>query len=479
MGKGISRRQFLDTSGRTIAGLTAGLSLASAATSARGQAKPVSKNEKIVLGLIGCGGMGRYKVGVNMMSIPGVEVAALCDVDERQPDQQYGPAGPTGLRPWIEEKYGRKPDFYVNYHELLERKDIDAVVVATCDHWHALAAIHACMAEKDVYVEKPCCHNIHEGRLMVKAARKYNRIVQVGMQQRSSEMFQKAVAFVKSGALGDMAYTRTWKVQNFAPGGIGTGEDGQPPAEFHYDRWLGPAPLRPYNSNRAHYNWRWFYDYGCTLVGDWNVHLQDIVHWALDCYSPLSVVATGGKYVLQDNRDTPDTMDVTYEFQRPNGKKFVQTFSFTFCCGTPIQGHDYGIQFFGENGSLFVNRSGYESFPDSRGARDAEGKRIRVNRMDKVEGKEADESVPHQAHAENFIKAVRSRKKEDLNVDIETGYMTAAACHLGNISYKLGGKKIWWNPKDEIIVDKDGKPDKEANVLLTRDYRKPYTLPEI
>jgi predicted dehydrogenase len=305
--------------------------------------------------------------------------------------------------------------------------------------------------------------------------------VQVGMQQRSAPHFQKAVKLIQDGLLGDIAYTRTWRVQNHAPDWIGMGGDPMPKG-MDYNMWLGPAPKVEYNSNRCHYNWRWFYDYGCTLVGDWNVHLQDIVHWATGTYSPISVVATGGKNILKDNRDTPDTLNVSYDFQRPDGKKFVQTFTFTFCCGSPLQDHPYGIQFFSENGSMFIDReNGYESFPDTKGAHDAQGNRIRVDRMEKVSGKTDDPAYPHQAHAENFIACVRSRKREDLHVDIETGFMTAAACHLGNISYKLGGRKIWWDADKQIITHQDGTPDDEANVHLSKPqgYRAPFTLPEV
>jgi predicted dehydrogenase len=242
-------------------------------------------------------------------------------------------------------------------------------------------------------------------------------------------------------------------------------------------RTARPRPKRPFNPNRFHYTWRWFYDYGCTLVGDWNVHLQDIVHWAMDTYAPLSVSSTGGKYLLKDNRETPDTMEATYEFETPSGQKFCQMFSYTFCCNTPMNGKPYGIQFFGSNGSVLVDREGWETFPDTRGVPDPDnpGKKIRVPRMEKIT-KPGEDS--HIAHAINFLDALKSRKKEDLKCDIEIGYKTAAACHLANMSYKLG-RKLFWDGDRGICIRQDGKPDAEANVLLTKEYRAPYTLPKV
>lgn len=312
---------------------------------------------------------------------------------------------------------------------------------------------------------------------MVNAARKYRRIVQVGMQQRSGEHFKKAVELVKSGVLGDISYTRSWNVGNIAPDGIGNPPDGDAPPGVDYDMWLGPAPKRPFNRNRFHSSFRWFFDYAGGMVGDWNVHVQDIVHWAMGVHAPLSVSAVGGKYVLRDNRDTPDTLEISYEFATPAGRRFMQTYSMAFCCGTTFNGHGYGTQFFGTNGSLFIDRSGFEVYPDQKEAPDPNdaSKKIQVPRMDKVTSGGSDQHWPH---VQNFIQCVKSRKVEDLAVDIEVGHNTAAACHLGNISYKLG-RRIYWDAGKEICTDKDGRPDREANKLMTREYRKPYTLPKV
>lgn len=466
MAQRISRRTFLNTSRRVAVGTATGLALGRAAWAQAGSSS-VSPHEKLVVGLIGCGGMGGYNLD-DFMRLDEVAVAAVCDVDA-------GRMRATADR--VEKKYQKRPKECKDFRELIDYEDIDIVIIGTPDHWHAIPMIYACMAGKDVYVEKPISHNIHEGRMMVKAARRYNRIVQVGMQQRSGDHFKKAVELVQSGALGDISYTRTWNLSNIAPDGMGNPPDSDPPAGVDYDMWLGPAPKRPFNPNRFHERFRWFHDYANGMLGDWNVHVQDIVHWAMNVDAPLSVSAVGGKYVLRDNRDTPDTLEVSYEFETPAGRKFVQTYSMSFGCGTSFNGHGYGTQFFGSNGSLFVDRGGYEVYPDMKEAPDPRdpAKKIQVPRTEKVTGGGSDQHWPH---VQNFIQCVKSRKAEDLAVDIEVGHKTATACHLGTISLKLG-RRIHWDGKREICVDREGRPDAEANRLLTRDYRAPYTLPQV
>jgi len=468
MGEQISRREFLDSSSRTVAGVAAGLAVGGLATAARGQPRPaaVSPNEKVVVGLIGCGGMGNYNLD-DFMRAEEVAVAAVCDVDASHLKSTADK---------VEKKYGKRPKEHKDFRRLIDMKDIDVVIIGTPDHWHAIPMIYACMAGKDVYVEKPVSHNIAEGRAMVNAARKYRRIVQVGMQQRSGEHFQKAVELVRSGVLGDISYTRTWNLSNEAPDGKGNPPDSDPPPGVDYDFWLGPAPKRRFNPNRFHHNFRWFFDYAAGMVGDWNVHVQDVVHWAMGVDAPVSVSAVGGKYVLRDNRDTPDTLDITYDFVTPAGKRFIQTYSLSFGCATPFNGHGYGTQFFGSNGSLFVDRGGWEIIPDTKEAPDPNDpkKKTQVPRTEKLSGGGSDQHWPH---VQNFLACVKSRKVEDLAVDIEVGHKTAAACHLGNIAWKVG-KRIYWDAKREIITDKDGRPDREANKLLTREYRAPYTLPK-
>jgi predicted dehydrogenase len=340
----------------------------------------------------------------------------------------------------------------------------------------------ACQAGKDIYVEKPCSHTIHEGRAMVDAARRYNRIVQVGQQQRSDPHFIEAMRYLHSGKpLGRIVRTLTLNYDNETPDGMGMG-GSKPPDRISakdYDMWLGPAPKRPFNSNRFHNKWRWFFDYASGMVGDWNVHIQDIVHWGMKVDAPKSVFAVGRK-TLPDNRDTPDMIDILYEYEGPDGP-----FTQNYVMGKTYQRGQYpqffGTEFFGADGALFINRFFWEV--------KAEMNRKRVPDPDQP-GKEKDEWVPRikpfkkggyddgKHHVANFLDCVRSRKVEDLHCDIETGHHIAAACHLGNIAWHVG-RKIWWDAEKEIVLQQDGTPDKEANRYLTKEYRKGYELPKV
>ncbi len=449
MNEDLSRREFLGASGRLAGGAAAWSALHPAIRTARGG--PVAANEKLVVALIGCGGMGNADL-IDFMRAPEVSVAALCDVDD-------GHLNATADR--VEKKSGSRPKTTRDYREVLDNKDVDAVIIGTPDHWHAIPFIAACMAGKDVYCEKPVAHNILEGRAMVNAARRYDRVSQVGTQQRSGAHFQQAVKLVQEGKLGRVSMTRTWNFSNETPNGIGKPADlPRAPEGVDYDRWLGPAPERPFNPARFHHNFRWFFDYASGMIGDWNVHLQDIIHWGMEVTAPRSVQAAGGKFVIDDLRDTPDTMIVTYEFDGPKGP-FVQMYEMRKGNALGIGGDaGHGMQFHGTDATLYVDRGGFKLIP--------EGERVAA-----VTGETSDQHWPH---VQNFLSCVKSRQR--CVCDIETGHTSTVVCHLGNIALKVG-RKIYWNAADEQVIDKAGRPDDVANALLGRHYRKGYELPKV
>lgn len=458
-----SRRRFLQQSGTAAAAAAALHSVHSMVSAAR----PLAANEELVVGLIGCGGMGRANLR-DFLRVPGVKVGALCDVDSRHiEDAERDIANVRNRQNAQVEKYTTHKDF----RELLDKKDIDCVIVATPDHWHALATIYACMAGKDVYCEKPISHNIVEGRMMVNAVKRYKRVCQIGTQQRSGAHFQRAIELVQNGAIGEVYMTRTWNLSNEHPDGIGNPPDGDPPPYVDYDMWLGPAPKRPFNPNRFHYTWRWFFDYAAGMVGDWNVHLQDIIHLAMGTFHPVAVHTSGGKFALRDNRDTPDTMEVTYEFVRPDGKPFVQVYTMRkYCVNHSQWSPGHAMQFLGSDGVLNLNRGGFEIVPEVR----REDNKT-VPRTEPIKSGGSDQHYPHVV---NFIECVKSRAKPIS--DIESMHYTTAACHLANISLRVG-RKIYWDHKTErCFKDPEHKvPDAEANRWLAREYRKPWELPKI
>jgi predicted dehydrogenase len=428
------------------------------------RASTLGANEKIHVGLIGCGGMGNANLA-GFMRAEQVEVVALCDVDRSRLDK-------TAVD--VEKKYGRKPLLFGDYRKLIDTRPLDAVIIATPDHWHAICTMAACAAGKDVYVEKPCSHNIREGRAMVQAARKHKRVVQVGTQQRSGRHFQEAVEFIQSGRLGQVTMTATWIYGNESPAGMGNGPDSEPPPGVDYDMWLGPAPKRPFNHRRFHGTFRWYFDYAAGSAGDWNVHLQDVVHWAMKTPSPTSVYAAGGKFCLKDDRDTPDTLQAVYEFPG-----FVQTFTMRKASGLPWNRRGFGISFHGSNGTLVLDRESWKVIPDTQNEGDANSP-LRCEKIDRAAGSYGDGDYwdQHWPHVKNFLECVRTRQRPA--ADIEINHRTAAACHLGNISLRLG-RKLYWDPVRELCFqDANHKvTDEEANRQLGREYRKGYGLPAV
>jgi predicted dehydrogenase len=405
-------------------------------------------NDRVGIGLIGAGGMGQANLR-DFLRTGQVDCVAIADPYEPHLDDA------------AEMTLG-KAKTYKDFRRVLEHKDIDAVIIATPDHWHAIPMIAACEAGKDVYQEKPLSHTVFEGRKMVEAAAQYKRVVQVGTQQRSGEHFQKAVELVRSGTIGKVTLAETWIHGNQYPEGIANPPDSDPPPWFDWDWWLGPAPKRPYNRNRGIYNFRWFWDYSGGILTDWGTHLMDVVHWAMGADAPKTIVATGGKYVLDDDRETPDTLEVLYEYPASavSGKEFVARFSNRVANEHGPDGHSYGIQFYGTDGTLFIDRSGYTLWP--------EASRVGPERFTSGNVIKGGGSAQHYPHVLNFLDCLRSRQKP--NSDVETMHRSTSAGLLGVIAFKLR-RKLAWDAQQEQFPG-----DAQANQLLTKEYRQPWKV---
>jgi len=423
-----------------------------------GTSQAVAANDKIRLGIIGSGSRG-MQVLDTFLSNQDVDIVAVADVDDHHAQH---------CAETVKKKRGNTPSTGRDYHAILDNKNVDAVIIATPDHWHALPSIEAVLAGKDVYVEKPVAHNVAEGQAMIKAARKTNKVMAVGTQQRSSSHFQEAVETVRSGKLGKIFWVQTWNYENISPVGIGRPSDGEAPSHVDYDRWLGPAPKRPFNPNRFHLLFRWFADYAGGMMSDWGVHLNDIVLWALDAKGPQSVTTSGGIFTSDDNRDTPDTMQVVYDFPG-----CTLTYSMRKGNGLPLNEHGYGILFCGTDGSLLLDRSGFEIIPDKvilpYGIKLAQGDR--PLRQIGLEGKKVKGADGQSPHIRNFLDCLTSRERP--TCDIEIAHHSTNTCHLGNIAFKLG-RKLEWDVETETF-----KGDKEANALLWREPRKGFELPKL
>lgn len=402
---------------------------------------PFFPNDKIQFALIGCKGMGWSDLNA-LLKTGEAECVALCDVDENILMQRKADL----------EKLGGKAETYTDYRKVLERKDIDAVIVATPDHWHALITIEACMAGKDVYVEKPLALTIEECNLMVAAAKKYNRAVQVGQWQRSQQHFQDAVAYVQSGKLGEIFGAKTWIARKQPR--LPIVPDAPVPAGVHYDLWLGPAPKRTFNENRFHYNFRWYWDYAGGLMTDWGVHLLDIPVLALGAGAPKSVYSSGGKRVYPgDARETPDIQSTIYEFDT-----FQMTWEHSMATGSHFTGKGHGISFQGSNGALVVNRGGWEVLPEEKTIEAVPWTKSSDNGLDK--------------HMENFVSVIKSRRIADLKCPVEEGAKIATVSSLGNIALRIG-EPLHWD------VNKQLTNNKKANKLLVANYNNGWKLPTV
>jgi predicted dehydrogenase len=427
-----TRRQFISTTSTAIAGIGVGLSLAP-----RIYAQSKGANERVVMGLIGCGGMGRENMK-HFLEL-GVPIAAICDVDEKHLDRAEDE---------IKKKGQPAPKRYKDFRKLLEQKDINAVIIGTPDHWHAIPFIAACEAGKDIYCEKPISHSFVEAKAMLSAARHFKPVVQIGTWQRSMNHFQKAIEYVQSGKMGTVNICRAWITGQDKS--IGHQTPQTPPDTLDYDMWLGPAPKREYQPNRCHYTWRWFYEYGGGLMTDWGVHMIDIVLLAMQ-QEPTRVATSGGKFTMDDDRDTPDTMQAIYQFP-----KFTMNWEYRFNNQRGLDGgRNHGSEFIGTKGTLIVDREGYQFFPN--------GDPKDIEQPPKLERTES-------THWQNFLDCVKTR--ETPRSGIESMAKTTMLCHLGNISYECGKTVMWDAAKQDITNHGDVK----HCISYEREYRKPWKL---
>jgi predicted dehydrogenase len=425
---GMNRRRFLKTTGAGVAGLAAFAGLPALAQG--------SANERIRHAVIGTGGQGRSHCK-SFSQIKDCEVVALCDVDPERLNQAA-----AGLP-----NAGNVAKF-ADFRRLLEDKTIDTVSVATCDHWHTPIALAAILAGKHVYVEKPCSHNVRESNLLVKAAREHKRCVQHGTQRRSSTQLTAAVQALREGIIGKVLAAKAINHQWRKP--IGRAPVGEPPAGVDYDFWLGPAPKHAFTQNRWHYNWHWFWDYGCGDLGNDGIHQLDVARWGLGVDYPKALVCSGSQLFYDDDHETPDTQTVIYEYDRCH-----LIYEMRLWTDYPMEGHDNGTIFYGTEGRLEDGRTGVLATLKDGQTRRIEGER--------------------QSHPANFLEAVRANAPSKLNAPIETGAVSANLCHLGNIGTRLGGQRLEYDPVAQRVTRCGGR-EAEANALLTRTYRAGYEL---
>lgn len=436
-----TRRQFIQQSGQILAAT----SLAGALPVGFGPiGKKLAPSDTVSIALIGCRNQGYWDLH-NHLRQPGVVCGGICDVDQTVLDQRAAE---------IEKLTGKRPRQYRDFRALLDEQDIDAVVIGTPDHWHCLMTVYACEAGKDVYVEKPMANSIAEAKAIVNAARRYNRVVQVGQQQRSGQHWQHVVRLIQEGAIGKVRQVKHWA--NFYYGSSQpVTPDGPAPDTFDYDMWLGPAPERPYNRTRVR-SWRFHWDYGGGLMTDWGPHLMDISLWAMQVTGPpRSVSAIGGIFDSEGRAiETPETLTVLYQFD---------DFNLVWEHNGGIQLGPYnrlfGIAFVGSLGTLIVDRASWEIqseyFDDKP--------RIEAVPVQKVGGEH------HLEHAINFLDAIRNRK--DPICTVEDGYLAALYAHLGNIAFRTDSRLVWNAEKEQF----ENNPD--ANNLVTPEYRKPWQFP--
>ena len=398
-------------------------------------------NDRVTLALIGGHNQGK---GDAVRSIKqGAEVKTFCDLDEDV-------LAKTGAI--LAQAQGREPQYERDFRRVLDDKSIDAVIIATPDHWHTHLALLACQAGKDVYVEKPLSQTIQEGHLIRDAARKYNRVVQVGTQRRSIEHFRSATDYVASGKLGKVCLIKAWMCQVRAS--IGTPPDEDPPKTIDYDVWLGPAPKRPFNRNRFHYTWRFFWDYGNSELGNQGVHMLDVALAGIQkmrnsehCL-PVRIAGHGAIYWLHDAKEIPDTQVLAYDF----GDLLLSWELRSFGDQDPVDGTRAGTGFYGTDGALIVDGTGWKVYD----------KRNEIVASAKHTGG---------SHEKNFLDCVKSRKRP--NADVEIGRLSTTLCHLGNIAYHLR-REVCFDPETETFGN-----DQAANALLKKEYRASYPLPRV
>ena len=447
---GLTRRRFIK------AGTAAALTAASW-NRVRGA------NERVGIGVIGFGLVGRIHTR-NFKAQPDAQVVAVAET--------YRPRMEAAV-----ELVGGHVAQYRDFRKLLEDKSVDAVVVATPDHWHALMTMLACSAGKDVYVEKPLTLFVREGRWMVNVARRHQRVVQVGTQQRSGPHYQRARELIRRGRLGELVSVQCNYFRNVTPG-FGNPPDGNPPPELDYEMWLGPAPQRAYNPNRAIYHFRWFWDYSGGQMTNLGQHSLDTVHWITGVKGPTAVTSAGGRFFLKDNCEVPDVQDVIIEYPG-----FQTVCQFRECAAGVAQTGMGGVAFHGNKGTMVLGRDGFEISPDKKedpinivariigghpvgGPQPVPGESGEKFWAEAAKDTSGDWKGQYVLHVRNFLDCIKSRQEP--NSDLESGHRVANVCHLANISLRAG-RKIRWDAQKEEIID-----DTEAAKMLVRPYRKPW-----
>jgi predicted dehydrogenase len=416
--------------------------------------KVFGANDRINAAVLGVNGRGKNHIS-SLMKQKNVSITTLCDPDVKVLEQRQKE---------FTSKYNQKVALEQDLRKVMDNKDIDVVSIASPNHWHALSVIWACQAGKDVYVEKPGSHNIYEGRKMVEAAQKYDRIVQHGVQLRSSPAINEAIDLIRNGYIGNVYMARglvfRWR------GDIGDKGFSAVPDGLDYDLWTGPAPKRPFTRNLVHYNWHWHWDYGNGDVGNQGIHETDLCMWGLDVGLPTKITSMGGKFLWDDCKEVPEVLTSVYHY--PEEKKIIQFEVRPWCTNTE-DGATVGNIFYGDKGILVVE--GYSKYKTYLGKDRTPGKsgddgEMEASGMDRGSG-------GTDGHFQNFIEAVRSHDASKLNGPIETGHLSSGLAHLGNIAYRTG-KVLTFNPEAEKFVN-----DPEADKMLTRNYRAGFEVPEI
>ena len=433
-----NRRSFIKKSALATAGVSAAASMPLASC--------MGANEKLVCGLIGAKGMGFSDLQAFLRQ-KNTECAAICDVDENVLNQRIADT---------EKIQGYKPKGFKDFRKLLEEPGIDVIIIGTPDHWHCIPFVYAAQEGKQIFCEKPLANYIEELNIMERAAQRYGNVVQVGQWQRSDKHWQDAVAFVHSGKLGKIRSVRTWSYQGWMKS-VPVAPDSDVPAGVDYDFWLGPAPQRPFNKNRFHFTFRWFWDYAGGMMTDWGVHIIDYALFGMNAKASKSVMAMGGKFAYpEDACETPDTQQALYEFDG-----YTMLWDHGIGIDGGYYGRSHGVGFVGNNGTLVVDRGGWEVIPE--GGDNPAMERVELQRGD---------GQGLNNHMKNFIDCIKDR---DLvpNTSIEIAANTARVCHLGNIAFKTGRRLYWDADNSKFIGDDD------ANSYLVPQYRAPWELPKV
>jgi predicted dehydrogenase len=460
-----TRREFIAKTGI----VTAGVAIGAPTLTAAGYKRISGANEKIRMGFIGIGNRGSQLLNLFMMQ-PDMEVAALCDIyepyllrDRSKVDPRYLKDMP-GQIPKMGETFAKKPVLYKDYRKLLADKSIDAVCIATPDHWHAIQTIEAIKAGKDVYVEKPLTNTLVEGRKMVNAWKASDRVVAVGLNRRGNLVFQTLAKDLAAGKLGIISVGQAARISNMYPDGIGKMKPEQPPKDLDWDMWLGPRAYRPYQYNIAPYKFRWWSDYSCQM-GNWGVHYMDAIRWLMGETAPSSISAHGGKFVIDHDADIADTMEVTFEFA---SKKLI---SFSIYEATSRVLYPYGeLEIRGTKGNLYADERGYRIIPASRGQFQTWDKPMEQEEFKNPNKELGDGSSSDSTSGliRNFLDCVRSRKVPFCS--LEEGHRSTSFSHLANIALKVR-QRLDWDAVNERFTNSE-----KANELLSYEYRKPWKL---